>query len=92
MERAGPRHDRDRAWLDVLDLGGTRVTDLGIRHVSGLSRLTYLRLNRTRITDACVDDLLRLGHLDKLEVEGTDLSPDGIRRLEEGLPFCTVIH
>ena len=38
--------------LQTLDLGGTNVTDAGLKHLAGLKALKQLSLWRTKVTDA----------------------------------------
>ena len=42
---------------EVLDLENTKVTDAGLEHLKGLSKLVGLRLEGTKVTDAGVQRL-----------------------------------
>ena len=43
--------------LEWLDLGGTRVTDTGLKHLKGLTKLKWLDLRGTDVTDEGVNTL-----------------------------------
>ena len=45
--------------LDVLNLKNTEVSDAGLTHLKGLSKLTTLCLERTQVTDAGAKELMR---------------------------------
>jgi hypothetical protein len=44
----------------ALELGGTRVTDAGLKELAGLTGLRWLDLRGTRVTDAGVDELSKV--------------------------------
>jgi hypothetical protein len=43
--------------INVLFLGGTRVTDAGLMHLAGLHSLQILDLKGTKVTDAAIEKL-----------------------------------
>jgi hypothetical protein len=43
----------------VLSLWNTQVSDAGLKHLKGLSRLRYLNLNGTLVTEEGIADLRR---------------------------------
>jgi internalin A len=43
--------------LGYLDRTGTEVTDAGLAHLTGLSKLSDLQLSRTLVTDGGVNEL-----------------------------------
>lgn len=78
--------------LKHLRLSGTKITDVTIRQVSRLPHLEWLLLDDTAITDDCVDDLCQLRDLAGLEITGTQVSVDGVFRLKQRLPCCTIAN
>jgi uncharacterized membrane protein/YHS domain-containing protein len=66
--------DRIR-WLD---LGGTAVTDAGLRHLQAAPHLERLRLDRTRVTDAGLTELQKLVGLESLNLYGTAVTETGV--------------
>ena len=60
---------------------GTRVTDVGLRHLEGLSRLETLSLARTQVSDMGLRHLEGLSRLRCLDLEGTQASDTGLVRL-----------
>ncbi|MGA4645287.1 c-type cytochrome domain-containing protein [Limisphaera sp. 4302-co] len=87
---AGPRFD-DAALerlialcgprIRWLDLGGTAVTDAGLRHLRGAPHLERLRLDRTRVTDAGLAELRGLTELTSLNLYGTAVTATGVAGL-----------
>jgi uncharacterized membrane protein len=69
-----------KANLQWLDLGGTKVTDVGVAHVAGMKHLTRLHLEHTAITDASLACITKLRHLEYLNLYGTAVT-------DAGLPF-----
>jgi hypothetical protein len=54
--------------LEDLNLSSTQITDAGLVHVKGLTRLTKLNLSSTQVTDAGIQQLKQ--SLPKLDVQG----------------------
>lgn len=73
---------RNIRWLD---LGGTAVTDDGLRHLAKFPNLTRLYLQRTAITDPALAYVARLQQLEYLNLHGTPISSVGLEHLK-GLP------
>jgi hypothetical protein len=44
-------------YLQCLDLEDTKVTDAGLEHLNGLTKLQVLNLRKTKVTDAAVKKL-----------------------------------
>jgi len=72
--------------LQILDLSSTSITDAGVALLPRLKHLTKLRLNHCDITDRCMVDLAKIKTLEKVNLTGTEASPDGLRRLQAALP------
>jgi uncharacterized membrane protein len=73
-----------------MDLGGTAVTDAGVRALSKFSHVTRLHLDRTATTDAGLDALTALPHLEALNIYGTAVTDAGLQRLAALAPLRTV--
>ena len=69
--------------LKSLNLDNTKVTDEGVKSVSGMEDLTWLHLGKTAITDASVDPLLRLKNLRYLSVRQSKMTSDGYYELDD---------
>lgn len=57
------------------------VTDAGLRHLSGLTELLFLRLSGTKISDAGLAQLQQLKQLRTLDLSHTDITKAGIEQL-----------
>ena len=66
-----------------LNLGRSKVTDAGLKTISGMKNLTRLRLENTGITDAGIDALTTLGKLEYLNLYGTKITDAGLAKLEK---------
>ncbi len=64
--------------LTKLNLNNTPITDAGIRHLPCHSGMTNLWLGLTNITDKSVPDLAKLHHLAWLELDGTEITANGL--------------
>lgn len=53
-------------------------------------RVTELLIRGEHYTDAVVDDICVFRHLEQLTLQGTMLSPDGLRQLRSRLPNCRI--
>lgn len=78
--------------LEMLGLARTQVTDRGLVELVQLRGLKYLSLNGLPISDAGVDSLCRMSTLTELEVVQTDISSEGLQRLRDALPDCTIVN
>ncbi len=72
--------------LTRLYLRGTRITDDGLKHLTGLTKLEELDLAETGITDAGLVHLSGLSSLKKLYVRETRVTQAGVRNLKQALP------
>jgi hypothetical protein len=64
-----------------IDLGGTNVTDAGLKELAGLKGLTYLALEGTRVTDVGLKELAGLKGLTDLHLGGTKVTDAGLKEL-----------
>ncbi|MCX8037891.1 MAG: hypothetical protein N3D11_12740 [Candidatus Sumerlaeia bacterium] len=67
--------------LDILDLGGTPVTDEGLAIVGKLTGLRGLYLGQTAITDTGLAHLKGLTSLEHLKLTRTQISEEGVKNL-----------
>lgn len=63
-----------RLWR--LDARGTLIRDTGVARLTALAALRELDLRETPITDGCVDDLMRMSCLLRLQVDRRYVPPD----------------
>ena len=77
------RHLRDMTGLRVLDLSGTRVTDVGMLHILGCTSLETLWLWDTAITDAGLELVTRLPNLCQLGLGNTFVTDAGLAAMRE---------
>ncbi len=69
--------------LEVLSLRGCHeITDNGLKHLAGLTKLRELHLPREKITDAGLSHLRRLTELEMLSVGGESISDRGLESLK----------
>lgn len=64
-----------------LNLSGTKISDAGLRSISGWANITRLHLDRTGITDAGLACLANLRYLEYLNLHGTAVGNAGLRHL-----------
>ncbi|MBC7819067.1 MAG: protein kinase [Planctomycetaceae bacterium] len=76
--------------LTLLNLGGTRITDDGLRHLKDYPRLIVLHLSQTSISDAGLKHLTGLTRLQELIIDRTKVTIEGVRELRIALPKCNV--
>lgn len=77
---------------DVKDclLGGSKLSDDGLRHVAKMSKLERLGLEHTQVSDEGLESLLNLANLKLVSLVGTTakVSEEMIEELEDALPGC----
>ena len=72
--------------LRELDVAGSKITDAGLKDLTGLTRLEKLTLSRTAITDAGLKPLLdQLPALKQLDVRETGVTPAVLRPWLKGM-------
>jgi hypothetical protein len=78
--------------LRHLDVCTPRVTDHGVRAISGLNGLEVLWLSHCGITDVSVDLLSQLKALGELAIGRTRITAAGKARLQEMMPRCRLVE
>ncbi len=69
---------------------GFGITNGGVAVLKPLTNLRVLELSNSLIDDDCIDTLSQLKWLDCLVVQGTRITPAGVKRLQQKLPKCKV--
>ena len=72
--------------MQTLLIGGTRVTDAGIVHLTRFKELKKLSLFQTQLSDAGIPELKRLTKLETLLIGGSRISDAGAKELQLTLP------
>lgn len=72
----------DLEHLRSLHLGGTDVTDEGLRHLAGMASLQRLHLEKTKVSDAGLAHLAGLESLSYLNLYQTGVTDSGLVHLE----------
>lgn len=68
-------------WLDRLDIGRTRVTDIGVKHLEN-SKISKLDLTSLKITDASMDVISTLENLQELYLWHTKITSTGLSKIQ----------
>jgi hypothetical protein len=66
------------------------ITDAGLAHLRGASRLDNALLSGTEVTDAGMVHLQGLGNLKRLTFVNTSVTDQGVKKLQQALPKCYV--
>lgn len=74
-------------------LGGSTLSDNGLRHVAEMPNLERLGLEHTQVSDEGLQSLLNLPKLEVAFLMGTNtrVSEEMIEKLEEALPGCDFV-
>lgn len=67
--------------LHTLALSGAAITDVGVRHLTGMAALRVLDLSTNRLTDESTHSLCRLTHLKCLDLSYNPITDAGVERL-----------
>lgn len=74
-----------------LHLADTRVTDAGLRHLQRFAKsLVQLSLGGCRVSDAGLEHLGGLANLEWLILTETNVTPEGVKKLQAALPNCKI--
>ena len=92
LEEFGAKIKRNEQGEVVeLSLHDTKITDVGLVHLKGLTELQKLNLSRSNITDAGIVHLKGLTKLQSLGLLGTQVTDAGVAHLQKALPNCLII-
>jgi Leucine-rich repeat (LRR) protein len=101
LSDVGVSHLKDLTNLTLLDLRNEsftateprtpRITDAGLGHLAGLSKLEYLNLQGQHITDAGLKHLKGMTNLQTLALSFPGITDDGLKHLE-GLQKLRSLH
>jgi hypothetical protein len=75
-------HLRELVNVDRLDLSFSQVTDEGMRQITGLAELYWLKLEGTQVTDAGLQHLKGLPNLAALYLGSTQVTDTGLEHLK----------
>ncbi|MSQ93286.1 MAG: hypothetical protein EXR98_01880 [Gemmataceae bacterium] len=75
-----------------LILGGTEVTDAGLKELASLKSLHTLDLSGMEVTDAGLKELAGLKSLHTLDLSGMEVTDAGVAELRKALPDCKIIR
>ena len=77
--------------LEYVGLHGTQITDAGLAHLKGLTRLSELYIeDHTQVTDAGLRHLEGLTQLQQLYLVNTQVSASAAGELWQALPSCGI--
>jgi Leucine-rich repeat (LRR) protein len=77
--------------LEELILVGTPISDAGLSHLTGLSKLKILSIKEcNKVTDAANPVLSKLQSLQKLSLDQSGYSENGVAELRKSLPECEI--
>jgi serine/threonine protein kinase len=76
--------------LTLLSLARTRITDVGVDALSAKAQLERLSLEGLPVSDDALDFLESLKKLRWLSLRDTDVTAEGVARLQKALPDCTI--
>ena len=92
LKRLGAKIERNEQGEVLVYLVDTEITDAGLVHLKGLTRLQTLDLLSTQITDAGLVHLKGLTNLRSLWLDGTKITDAGIADLKKALPpNCLIV-
>src|SRR5258706_39786 len=65
-------------------------TDVEAREVAVFIELDWLAISGSRITDKGLEDIARLKHLGRLDIEGCKVSKEAVKQLRRALPDTNI--
>ncbi|MCE9529467.1 MAG: hypothetical protein K8R36_25745 [Planctomycetales bacterium] len=78
--------------LRELSLGGSEITDEGIRELTSLTELDWLLLDAPQVTDGALEYLVGMKKMTRLILVRSSVTPAGVSRLQQALPQCEIEH
>jgi hypothetical protein len=79
------------AALEDLSLGLTPAGDEAMKLISGLPKLRILDISSTQVTDAAIEWIVKIKTLRNLDPQRSQISEEGIARILEALPDCSIL-
>ena len=92
LEKLGARIKPLPQGGKVVDFGLTQVTDAGLVHLKGLTKLEVLDLSGTQVTGAGLVHLAGLTKPEELYLYDTQVTDAGVAELKKALPKCGIVH
>lgn len=83
-------HKSPDKYILFVILADTRMTDAGLKHLTGLTKLRRLDVNGTKVTDAGLVHLQGLSQLQELTLSGNKVTAQGVNKLQQALPKCKI--
>ncbi len=71
---------------------GAQVTDSGLVHLEGLTKLRWVDLSFAQVTDSGLVHLEGLTKLRWVDLSRTQVTPEGVKKLQQALPNCEIAH
>lgn len=84
-------HMQGMIQLEEIVLTETRVSDSRIADLLQFPKLASLDLEGTLVTDRCIDTLVKMKRLHFVRLSRTNVSSDGVKRLQKALPDATIV-
>lgn len=81
----------ERSNLAAISARGTKVTDAGLAHLTGLTKIKRLNVANTSITDDGLRHLEAMKSLKRIDVTGTTVTQAGVDRLQSALPGVVIV-
>lgn len=75
-----------------LQLDGSKAGNVTMPRISQMTYLRNLMMCQTVVDDSGLTHLYRLTNLQNLDLRGTKVSPEGVKKLREALPKCNVLY
>ena len=76
--------------VTAVNLFRTQVTDPGLVHLKGMTKLDLLILSDTQVTAAGLMHLKGLTNLERLNLYGTKVTAAAVNKLQQALPNCKI--
>jgi hypothetical protein len=77
--------------LKWLGIGGINISDVGLENLQRLKQLQAIGIyGTTHITDTGLESFRLLTKLQKVYLERTQVTPEGIQKLQRALPNCKI--
>lgn len=74
----------------IINLNNTKVTDAGVSDWLQGKYVKNLFLTRTGVTDAVIPAIKQVKYLERVDIQGTNITPQGYQDLKAALPGVTI--